>query len=37
MPAKAGIHDLPSYSKQSRVAFVQQAKSWMPAFAGMTG
>ena len=28
MPAKAGIHDLPSS---------QQRKSWIPAFAGMTG
>jgi hypothetical protein len=28
MPAKAGIHGLPSS---------QQRKSWMPAFAGMTG
>jgi hypothetical protein len=28
MPAKAGIHDLPS---------LQQRKSWIPAFAGMTG
>jgi hypothetical protein len=27
MPAKAGIHDL---------TFAQQAKSWIPAFAGMT-
>jgi hypothetical protein len=27
MPAKAGIHDLPSS---------QQRKSWIPAFAGMT-
>ena len=28
MPAHAGIHDLPS---------LQQRKSWIPAFAGMTG
>jgi len=28
MPAKAGIHDLSS---------LQQRKSWIPAFAGMTG
>jgi hypothetical protein len=28
MPAKAGIHDLPS---------LQQSKSWIPAFSGMAG
>jgi len=36
MPAKAGIHDLLAAPRSS--AFVTlTAKSWMPAFAGMTG